>query len=505
MSKRAWIVLVCILVISLSACHSAGPGETFSTTPPVTSPPPETTAPPVTTTPLETTAPTQPLYPAAPVIQASCELVTDIAPEYDFRAETNIVLESETANPWFKTSYIRLFTDHAAGRWPLDDNVFWICEDLWEGNSDSHYKNYVVKNGHLEALPQYSLTRTYTLYGVSVILNVEYSLYGDQVLINYTPIRRTNSYGSIVDTGRGVHECLARFYVELADGTYTTYYAKIDLETGVLTELHPGLDPAVLAGTDFVYWCDNGNLILDKFTTSSDSVLCCYNVTNQMLTEYGLERKQVKVEWRSSEITPKGLLYQIRYQNKDTDLVLINRTDGSLSPRRDEPSFETTITTNSRHFRVYQDNNKIRYVYSLATGECASFPNATTFGAMDHFVFYKDASGTEFIYDVAENEAAAIPFPEDFLQNRNRVLIQESYDGNMIAWYYIDKNKTCQILVFDAATNTFIRLQRTGLQGLTENNVQWSSDSNKLIVTMTYPTLSKSNTQRNFCIYDFTK
>lgn len=473
MFKKAGIVLVFIALLCLSACNTLVPNE-----------------------------PAGDLYPAASVVQAEHISIAETVPEYKIHASKSMIMESEAKNKHFNASYVHLFTPSASARPPFDGSAFWICDDPQEMNQGNHYTNYILENGQLKQLQKHSFSKSYTLLGTTVQLELEYSLIEDQVLINYVPAARNLPYAEVYDTSRGIHECLVRFQLPLTDGQYACYYAKIDLETGTLTDFLSEFDQALFShDTKCQYWCNNYNLIITNLY-DPESSLYCYDISNKALKEYAPKHEQYEVRLHSWKEISDGLLCRFDYYSQDNSqealesrLWKISRTDGSMTPIADGTQFDRLVSYGCS-YALYQDSNKMFYVYLPTSNEYTALPDMKSLhqGLMSTFIYLND-QGEYCLYDATDNESVVLDIPEAFEKNRKYI---DSYDGKKIASSYLDENGIYQLLVFDTDTNTFIELQRSSLTGLKEKALNWTEDNSKIIVTLDGP-----SDRQNFIIYDF--
>ena len=503
MFKKAWIIIALLASLCLCACDTVGTDETtgvVQTTPNITAAP-ETTVPAVMPT-----APTETLYPATSVVQAEHILITETVPEYDINASESIVMESDIKNSYFSASYIHLFAPAASARIPFDGSTFWICDDpQQEMKQGNHYKNYIPENDQLKQLQKNYFSKSYTLLGTTVQLELEYSLVEDEVLINYVPAMIESPYAAVDDTSRGIHECLVRFQLPLADGQYACYYAKVDLETGKLTDFLDGFDKVLFSkSTKYQYWCDNDNLIVTDLY-DEDSLLYCYNVSDKTLRAYAPEYGQYEVRLHSWKELPDGLLCRFDYYDPDSNqesqkvlesrLWKINRADGSMTPISDGTQFDRLVSYGNGYV-LYQDSSKMYYVYNTTSNEYTALPDMkSVFRSLKSTFIYRNEQDAYCIYDAADSESVVLDIPEDF---EKKYMHMDSYDGRKITNAYLDENGIYQILIFDADTNTLIELRRSNRAGIGEKSLQWIEDNSKIIVTLVGP-----SDRQNFIIYDF--
>ena len=502
MFKKTWIIIALIASLCLCACDTVGSEATtdaITTTPNITAAP-ETTAPATMST-----TPTETLYSATSVVQAGHILITETVPEYDINTSKSIVMEPDAKNSYFNASYIHLSAPAATARTPFDGNAFWICDNTQEMNQDNHYKNYITENSQLKQLQRNYFSKSYTLLGTTVQLALEYSLVEDEVLINYVPAMRELPYAAVCDTSRGIHECLVRFQLPLSDGQYACYYATVDLETGTLTDFLYGFDQVLFShDTKYQYWCDNDNLIVTDLY-DQDSLLYCYNVADKTLTEYAPESDHYEIRLHSWKEMPDGLLCRFDYYDRDnsqesqkvleTRLWKISRTDGSMTPLPDGTQFDRFVSYGSG-YALYQDSNKVYYVYNTTRNEYAALPDMkSVYQALTSTFIYRNDQDAYCVYDVADSESIVLDIPESF---ETCPKYTDSYDGRKIACSYLDKNGIFQLLVFNANTNTLVELQRSSLAGMEEKTLNWTENNRKIIIALDGP-----SARQDFIVYDF--
>lgn len=476
MFKKLWIILALIPSLCLCACDTVNPDE-----------------------------PAETPHSTVSVVQAEHIRITETVPQYDINASTSIVLESDAKTSHFNATYVHLFAPAATAILPFDGDAFWICDDAQEILQGNHYTNYIPEGSQLDQLQKHSFSHSYTLLGTTVQLELEYSLVEDKVLINYVPAKRELPYAEVYDTNRGLHECLARFELPLENGQYACYYAKVDLETGVLTDFLSGFDTALFSeGTQYQYWCDNDNIIVTN-PSDSERSLYCYNVADKTLTQYAPESDHYEIRLHSWKEMPDGLLCRFDYYGRDnsqesskvleTRLWKISRTDGTMTPLPDGTQFDGFVSYGNG-YALYQDSNKAYYVYNTTRNEYAALPDMkSVYQSLASTFIYRNDQGAYCVYDAADSESVVFDVPERF---KTGPRYTDSYDGRKIACSYLDANGIYQLLVFDTNTNTLIELQRSSLAGIEEKTLKWTENDGKIIIT-----LDGTSARQDFIVYDF--
>ena len=240
MKNQILVLLVC-LAFCLGACQTEPP-EVFTdpTTVPTQIPtlPQEITVPVQTTVPIETTE---------PLVYIEHSVYTDVFPELDIESSQNIVKERKPDGEFpFSVNYIH-FSERTSGTEPARGNIFWICTEEQEMQRGSHYKCYVLEDGQLTMLANRKFSKTFYVLGTQVPLELEYTIYRDQVILTYVPENPPMTAACVENVSRGVHECFVSFTVYESDAegrivSYSVHYDLVDLETGGMAGLLSGFN-----------------------------------------------------------------------------------------------------------------------------------------------------------------------------------------------------------------------------------------------------------------------
>ncbi len=429
------------------------------------------------------------------VVQAARVEVSEVVPAVDPNADKAYERSVDRQNHPFRTTYIYTHLDTATARTAYDGEIFWVPEGPLEYNSGNHYTNYTLKDGALNPLPKKYFSREYSLFGQSLKLELEYSVLNGKVLINYEP---SECAGYVVDTGRGVHECLVRFSLDAREGKYIQYYAAIDLETGVLTDYFSQFDPDVFAEEYQVLgWCDNNDLIL----CAADGELSVLDVSGQEKLTCIPKSDGQEVLLRNWVAVEDGIVYCVSYYEptlkasrklQESTLWKISTEDGSVTRLWEDKTFYNIVLF-SQSYILYQDEAGMYFVCDPATMECRALPDLTSYyKGMDSLFIYKDSAGEFYVYDIADGESVAVRLPDGWEWNRDQ--LAESPDGRKFATYHQDANGVFQLLVFDADTNSLTALHRSAEDGGPERQVFLWSENNGIVVS--------SGDRRSFCVYD---
>ena len=297
--KRRICLFLLALALCLTACQTEPPAVSSDpTTVPTTEPTQISTLPPETTTPVETTAPEETTEPLA---LENHRIFEDEFPKIPLEKLLKGVIvhhrEPDGEFP-FEVHHIRFHQLPPRRENPGEDGLFWYHTDEWEYEG-CHYQCYAAENGQLLQVENRSFLKTFSVFGERVTLELDYTIYKDRVYLTYEPVLNGQQCEArVVDTSRGVHECLVEFTVLDVDTENrvvgkSVYFDLVDLETGAMANLLSGFDKEMFhRPLEFVTWTEDGDLIL----RSGEQYLLFSLSQKTVVNDYPYEQKKAAEE-----------------------------------------------------------------------------------------------------------------------------------------------------------------------------------------------------------------
>lgn len=137
------------------------------------------------------------------------------------------------------------------------NGLFRVCTDLVEYAQGSHYAFYTQQDGELEELPLQYLQRTCSRNGRTYRFDLEWATDGKATAIGYFREPEGGAEDALyrLQALPGRPGMMLALLSTDADGLYPM---ELDLRTGDLTDLAPGLDLEALGGIRANGWSDNG-------------------------------------------------------------------------------------------------------------------------------------------------------------------------------------------------------------------------------------------------------
>lgn len=477
MLKKAMLIAVTIAMLFLCGCVAGQePSPTTLSLAAADAQPAETII----------TEATEPAYPALLEEQVEDVVLSDTVPRCDTEAAHSFLLKSGEDNGYFESTYIHTFAKTTGNREPYDGQFFWMPrsedDNRMQGN---HYDVYIMEDGSLTKLESHSFFQEYTIFGQTVPLELEYAVYGEQVLLTYVPPENwSGNEARVCDYSRGADTCLVKFQlVPRQKGDMAScYFGIVDLHTGELKDFLSGFNADMFNGYSFNVkkWEENGNLLV---ANDANHIWRYYDAANGTFTEYDI-KSAVGEEIEDTSLASDGIICwgkdaAWKYSFKDGSLTQIpNRSKSCCG---DLPYY------------IYWEIGQGCHVYDFVTGEDTTITEAVSvFGCTERFVIFMDKDEMLCLYDTQKKTVAKLrERSEDWATNW-----RTSPDGCSICFFKDDENGVFQLLVFLADTNTLIELQRANSNGTADGfYLQWATEKKLIIGLETY---------QDFCVYDFT-
>ncbi len=413
----------------------------------------------------------------------------DAIPQFSSNADSSFVLEAD-GNEHFSASYIHTAVETTQNRTPFDGQFFWVprSEEDAKYSHGNHFDIYLMEDGKLQKLESQSFSQQYTLFGRSVLLELEYVLYDDQLLLTYVPAENwDDNMANVVDTSRGVHECLVRFQMipKDKDERYYCYYALVDLVTGVLTDILADFDANLIAGRTFdsVQWVGDHGLLMRTGSTFWQYL----DLEKHTVQQYDVATLLPGITPNDVGYTPDCVVLHT-YTNKMKTKSAVWRIDfESNAVTQILSDVLVTDLEENLSYMLYRDEEMVFHVYDLASGEDIPIPGMRGRDrCTENFITFIDAQKVLWAYDVQEKALAKLCSQADYGKGS-----MESPDGRKLLLLRNDSG-VYQFLVFLGDTNEVIALKRENPNKYSEQVVRWGNN-NELIV----------GDYQNFCRYIF--
>lgn len=424
--------------------------------------------------------------PAPPPEVSTLVTVTDEAPEHDKDQNHYAVLRGQD-NEYFQSTFV-----HPAGYAAIDDRrafdgtYFYICTEDSPRMRGNHHDAYVLYDAWMEKLETHHFRNVYTLYGREAILEFDYVLIGEKVIITWYPhegqyIEYNESYGLVADTSRGMHELLIRFALVPGEN-YICYYASLDLETGKLNYFLSQFDVQDYQGNDYrlLDWKRDGDLLVSG------------GYPNQL---YYFDIQRANFQQLLPEVTVP--VYYLWSDNNGIYVAAEERAWAGGSSTRKIPFIQTCSffridpeagtetlllkSVNCAYTRelpvtVYYKDNEYHF-FDLRTGEDVLLPNAS--GILDmseNAVIYVDRENREFIYDIRAGETVEILWPKGHEDGMREF----SPDGSRIL-SFCKKDGSYQLAIYNCQTQTVLEIQRTNAYSENDFHLGWTSGDSLIV------------------------